>query len=131
MYICIYIYIYIYPYLILTGHPAVCSTVPGLCFAGSISQSSFKISFRLKGSFEVEFLGVLRSKFRWSFSDSPYRPSGGVLHGARLVLCGVNPPELLEAEAVRLRFALGVEAKFRHEAFCQRATAPFAEESHL
>mmetsp|Transcript_58296 Transcript_58296/g.126615 ORF Transcript_58296/g.126615 Transcript_58296/m.126615 type:complete len:365 (-) Transcript_58296:687-1781(-) len=60
-----------------------------------------------------------------------HRPAGRVLDTARMVLQRVDPPELLEANAVRLRLAGAVKTELGHQLFGQRPAAAFAKHRHL
>mmetsp|Transcript_14678 Transcript_14678/g.47985 ORF Transcript_14678/g.47985 Transcript_14678/m.47985 type:complete len:241 (-) Transcript_14678:207-929(-) len=58
-------------------------------------------------------------------------PAGGVLDVARLVHGRVDPPQLLEPDAVRLGLALGIQIQLGHQALCEGAAAALAKHSHL
>ena len=63
--------------------------------------------------------------------SSYQRPSGRVLYRARVVLGGVDLPQLLDADPVDLLLAAGLEVEVAHQLLGQLTPAAFAEDGAL
>src|SRR5271156_5849124 len=56
------------------------------------------------------------------------RPAETMLHAARQEACGVDLPDLLQADAVLFRLAAGIELELGDELFGQRSARAFADQ---